>query len=86
MVKCGVVEHVVNHPNVAVIHEINEQDGLSFIAMEYVPGRTLKQLAMERGTYFQSQAALDSYLTANGGSVPGGIVLYADFARVVGRR
>jgi Tol biopolymer transport system component/predicted Ser/Thr protein kinase len=35
------------HGNVAVVFEINEQDGQVFIAMEYVEGRTLKQMIQE---------------------------------------
>ena len=34
----------ISHPNVATIHEIDEQEGLSFIAMEFVEGSTLKDL------------------------------------------
>lgn len=34
----------ISHPNVATIHEIDEQDSLSFIAMEFVSGSTLKDL------------------------------------------
>jgi TolB-like protein/Flp pilus assembly protein TadD/predicted Ser/Thr protein kinase len=39
----------LNHPNICVIHEIDEADDQSFIAMECVEGKTLGALLEERG-------------------------------------
>src|SRR5262249_11198936 len=38
----------VNHPNIAAIYEIGQADGLTFIAMEYVDGRSLRSILQER--------------------------------------
>src|ERR1700728_4047597 len=37
----------LQHPNIVGVFDRGEWDGTSYIAMEYLPGRTLKQLIIE---------------------------------------
>ena len=39
----------LNHPNIITIHDIDQADGVDFIAMEYVEGKTLDQRIGHRG-------------------------------------
>src|SRR2546421_6298803 len=39
----------LNHPNIIHIYDISSSDGTDFIAMEFVPGKTLDQLIGRHG-------------------------------------
>src|SRR5438876_9588502 len=39
----------LNHPHIITIYDIDQADGLDFIAMEFVPGKTLDQLIPRKG-------------------------------------
>jgi Tol biopolymer transport system component len=45
----------VNHPNIATIHEIDEEDGVRFLALELIEGETLVR-RLTRGTLPQEEA------------------------------
>src|ERR1700687_5398428 len=38
----------LNHPNIAHIYEIDEVDGVNFIAMEFIEGRPLRECILDR--------------------------------------
>ncbi len=51
----------LSHPNVVAIFDRGEWDGTYYIAMEYLPGRTLKQIVKEQGPLPEA-AAIDIVL------------------------
>ena len=44
----------ITHPAIAQIYDVDEQDGTIFIAMEFVEGRTLRELITDRELDLQS--------------------------------
>ncbi len=44
------------HPNIVEMYDVGEDDGLYYIVMEYVEGKTLKQLLKKRGSLTLSEA------------------------------
>src|SRR5262245_10658171 len=49
----------LSHPGIATIYEVGEDQGLDFIAMEHVPGRTLRALLHEAGGTVPWPTAID---------------------------
>ncbi len=46
----------LSHPNIVEMYDVGEDDGLYYIVMEYVEGKTLKQLLKKRGSLTLSEA------------------------------
>ena len=44
------------HPNIVEVYDVGEDDGTYYIVMEYVDGKTLKQLLKKRGSLTLSEA------------------------------
>ena len=39
----------LSHPNIVEVYDVGEEDGNYYIVMEYIEGKTLKQLLQKRG-------------------------------------
>lgn len=66
----------LTHPGVVQVFDQGEDDGVVFLAMEYVPGRTLRDLMRERGPLTPREAleVMEPVLDALGAAHRAGIV------------
>ena len=46
----------LSHPNIVEIYDVGEEEGQHYIVMEYIEGKTLKQLLKKRGTLTLSES------------------------------
>ncbi len=51
----------INHPGIVQVYAVGQSKGLPYMALEYVPGRTLKDLLLRKGT-LSEQAAISILL------------------------
>jgi serine/threonine protein kinase/tetratricopeptide (TPR) repeat protein len=54
----------LNHPNIVVIYDISQQDGIDFLTMEHIPGQTLKDLIPAQGMPIDKVAELGSQIAS----------------------
>lgn len=47
---------VSTHPNIVATHDVGEDNGLHYLVMDYIPGRSLKSLIVERGSFSVEEA------------------------------
>ncbi len=55
----------VSHPNISIIYEVDRHEGLWFICMEYVQGRTLRAMLREQGVLPLAEAVRIAVQTAD---------------------
>ena len=46
--ECAAMGMLSSHPNIVTIYDVGEAEGLAYIAMEYLPGATLRDLMHRR--------------------------------------
>ena len=66
----------LSHPGIVQVYDQGQHDGVAFLAMEHVPGRTLRDLMNERGTLTarESLDLLEPVLDALGAAHAAGLV------------
>ena len=68
----------VTHPHIATIHEIGEVDGIIFIAMEMVEGRTLRELVDEGGLTIRQAVRLATEIAEGLAAAHGAHIAHRD--------
>ena len=68
------------HPNIVEMYDVGEDDGTYYIVMEFVDGKTLKQLLKKRGTLTLSEAIdIMSQLTDGMAHAHDSYIIHRDF-------
>ena len=68
----------LNHPNIAALYDISSHEGADFLVMEYVAGRTLKDLIPAGGMAFDQVAGLGSQIALALGAAHAAGVVHRD--------
>jgi serine/threonine protein kinase/tetratricopeptide (TPR) repeat protein len=68
----------LNHPNIVVLYDISSHEGRDFLVMEYVAGRTLKELISPGGLPFDQLAGLGSQVALALGTAHAAGVVHRD--------
>src|SRR5690349_9384445 len=68
----------LNHPNIVTIHEISEADGLDYIVMERVEGRSLRALIPPGGMPIDQVLDLGSQIASGVAAAHGAHIVHRD--------
>lgn len=73
----------LNHPNIITVYDISNTDGVDFIAMEYVEGRTLEQLIGHRRMPLKQVLAYAIQIADALGKAHAAGIIHRDLSRCV---
>ena len=68
----------LNHPNIVTIYDIGHADGVHYIAMEYVAGRTLSELIGRRGLPLRKALSLAAQIAEGLGKAHAAGIVHRD--------
>src|SRR3984957_9358700 len=68
----------LNHPNIVALYDISSHEGADFLVMEYVAGKTLKDLIPPGGLPFDGVAGLGSQIAAALGAAHAAGIVHRD--------